>query len=62
MERFKNYALWVAIFALIGLFVDDLGLLEPTKYQTYVDAILVVLVSAGIISNPSLGKGYKDKI
>lgn len=61
MERFKNYGLWIAIASLIGLFVNDMGLLSPEKYQTYVDAILMVLIAAGIVSNPSNGKGFKDK-
>ncbi|WP_264189899.1 holin [Bacillus carboniphilus] len=60
-KRFKNYGLWVSVAALGGLFVNDLGLLAPDKYQAYVDAILAVLVAGGIINNPSLGKGYKDQ-
>lgn len=58
--KWKNYGLYLAIASLIGLFVNDLGLLAPDRYQTYADAILAILVAAGIISNPSNGKGFKD--
>jgi uncharacterized membrane protein len=61
MNRFKNYSLWVSLAALIGLFVNDAGLLAPEKYQQYVDAILTVLIAAGVITNPSIGKGFRDK-
>jgi uncharacterized membrane protein len=60
-KRWKNYGLWVSLFALIGLFVNDAGLLAPEKYQSYVDAILAVLIAAGVVTNPSIGKGFRDK-
>ncbi|TYR75592.1 holin [Rossellomorea vietnamensis] len=60
-SRFKNYALWVALASLIGLFVQDAGLLAPEKYDEYVNAVLAVLIAAGVIVNPSLGKGLKDE-
>lgn len=59
--RFKNYALWIAFASLVGLFVNDLGLLAPEKYEQYVNAVLSVLVAAGIVNNPSSGKGFKDQ-
>lgn len=59
-QRFRNYGLWVALAALGGLIVNDFGLLAPEQYQEYVDAILVVLVAAGVINNPEKGKGFKD--
>lgn len=62
MKRFKNYALWVAVAALLGMFLQDAGIgIAPEKYQNYVDAVLTILVFAGIINNPSNGPGYKDK-
>lgn len=61
MERFKNYGLWIAFASLVGLFVNDLGLLAPEKFDEYVNAIFAVLIAAGIISNPSNGKGFGDK-
>jgi uncharacterized membrane protein len=60
-KRWKNYGLWIALAALIGLFVNDAGLLAPEKYQQYVDAVLTVLIAAGIVTNPSIGKGFRDK-
>lgn len=60
-NRFKNYGLWLAIAALVGMAVQDLGLpITPEKYQNYVDAILWVAVLAGVINNPSKGKGFND--
>jgi uncharacterized membrane protein len=61
MSRFKNYGLWVALFALGGLIVNDFGLLAPEQYDQYVAAILSILVAAGVVSNPSIGKGFIDK-
>ncbi|WP_144700229.1 hypothetical protein [Fictibacillus phosphorivorans] len=60
-NKLKSRPLWIAFFALIGLFVNDVGLLTPEKYNQYVNAILSVLIAGGIITNPSLGKGYGDK-
>jgi uncharacterized membrane protein len=60
MSKYKNYGLWVALFALGGLFVNDFGLLAPEQYDQYVAAILAVLVAAGVVSNPSIGKGFTD--
>lgn len=62
MERFKNYALWVAVAALVGMILTDVGFgITPEKYDGYVNAILTVLVLAGIVNNPSKGNGFKDK-
>lgn len=61
MGKLKNYGLWVALASLIGLFINDLGLLAPEQYEQYVNAVLAILIAAGIISNPSQGKGFGDK-
>jgi uncharacterized membrane protein len=62
MSKFKNYGLWVAVAAFIGLILQDAGVIvTPEKFQGYVDIILNILVLAGIISNPSVGKGFTDK-
>lgn len=50
--RFKSYKFWVAVFALIGLIVTDLNLMDIGRYETYVQAILYVLVAGGIITDP----------
>lgn len=59
-DRFKNYGLWVALASLVGLVLNDAGLVAPAEYQTYVDALFAVLIAAGVITNPSIGKGYAD--
>lgn len=51
--RLRSYPFWVAVFALIGLFVTDFGLMELGHYEKYVDAILLVLVTGGIINDPT---------
>lgn len=65
-NKWKNYGLWAAIAALIPILVQSLGvydinILLPDNYEQLVATILNILVLAGIISNPSIGKGFKDK-
>jgi uncharacterized membrane protein len=62
MNKYKNYGLWVAVFSLIGIVLMDLvPTLDKGRYQEYVDIILSILVMAGIISSPQVGKWFKDK-
>jgi uncharacterized membrane protein len=62
MKRFKNYGLWVAVAALIGMILQDAGVsITPEKYDAYVNAILTVLVLAGIVNNPTSGRGFRDE-
>lgn len=57
--KWKNYGLWVSIASLLYMIFKDFGLqIDLTAWQTYVTAILGILVSLGIISNPENGKGY----
>jgi len=51
--RLQSYPFWVAVFALIGLIVTDLGLMDLGHYEKYVDAILLVLVAGGIVTDPT---------
>ncbi|MCY6484014.1 holin [Clostridium aestuarii] len=61
MEKFKNYGLWVSIFAFIPMVLEAFGLdILPGNYDQLVNAFLTILVLAGIISNPEKGKGYLD--
>jgi uncharacterized membrane protein len=61
MNRFKNYGLWVSVAALVGMILTDAHVgTTPEKYDGYVNAVLSILVLAGIINNPSSGNGYKD--
>ena len=62
-NRMKNYGLWVALFALLGMILSDtLGLkFLPDRYNQYVDVILVILVYLGIINNPTTeNKWFSD--
>jgi uncharacterized membrane protein len=62
MKRLKNYVLWVAVASLLGTGLLDMGIIPSLdKYNFYVDGILNILIVAGILNNPSLGKGFKDE-
>jgi len=62
MNRFKNVGLYVSIFAFIPLLLKGFGLdVLPANYNEIVSAFLGILVLAGILSNPSAGKGFTDK-
>ena len=54
--------LWVSIFALIPLILNAFGVkIVPEEYTEITNAILAVLVAAGIISNPTTtAKWYLD--
>ena len=62
LSRFKNYGLWVSIFALIPLVLQGFGVnILPGNYEEIVVALLGVLVMAGILNNPtSENTGYLD--
>lgn len=60
-NKFKNYGLWIALFSLLGLVLRDTNLLFPS-YGEYVDLIMYILIALGVVSNPSLGKGYTDTL
>lgn len=58
--KWKNYGLWVALGALVVMIVVDATNVTPEKVQGYVELVLGLLVAAGIVSNPSNGKGFVD--
>ncbi|MGV8164662.1 MAG: hypothetical protein ACLKAK_07380 [Alkaliphilus sp.] len=61
MKRLENYALWAAIFSFIPLLLEGFGLRVLAENYTEIwTAFLGILVIAGILNNPSLGRGYKD--
>jgi phi LC3 family holin len=61
MNRFKNYALWLGVASLILLVVQAFGVEVATdKYNEIVNAVLTVLVLAGVINNPTSGSGFRD--
>jgi uncharacterized membrane protein len=62
--RFRNYGLWVAASALVIdvlIYANVITVAESDQVQALVQRGLEVLVLAGIISNPSQGKGFIDK-
>jgi uncharacterized membrane protein len=60
--RSKNYGFWVALFALVGITLKVFGVkLVSNQYDQIVNAILVFLVAAGVVNNPTSGSWYKDK-
>lgn len=62
MERFKNYGLWLAIGSFIALLLQTFEVdLDLGKYEQLWNAFLSILVMAGILNNPSIGKGFRDK-
>ena len=62
MSRFKNYGLWVSVFAFIPLLLQAFGVnILPSNYVQLINALLGILVLMGIISNPTNGNGYIDK-
>ena len=62
LSRFKNYGLWLSIFALIPLILNLFGIRAiPEEYQEIKTAILTILIAVGIISNPTTeAKWYSD--
>ncbi|PGB21660.1 hypothetical protein COM06_29970 [Bacillus toyonensis] len=61
-EKFKNYGLWVALFAVLGMvLMDTVPHFNLGRYQEYVDMILYILIAAGVVSNPTAGKWFADK-
>lgn len=59
--KWKNYGLWVSITSILYMVLKDLGYqIDLTRWDTYVTAILGILVTLGVISNPESGKGYFD--
>jgi len=62
LKRFKNYGLWISIFAFIPLLLKGFNIdILPSNYSEIVSSFLGILVLAGIISNPnSNSTGYLD--
>lgn len=61
-QRIRNYGLWVSFASLVLLVVQAFGVqIDVGKYNNVVNAILTLLVSLGIINNPTTkNKGYGD--
>ena len=60
--KFKNYGLWISIASAILMLMQAMGLKFDLPYvNEIITSVLGVLVTLGIISNPSDGSGYADK-
>ncbi|MFP7414380.1 hypothetical protein [Priestia filamentosa] len=61
-KRWKNYGLWVGLAALLGMILQDVWSgFAPGRYEQYVDVVFYILIGAGVISSPLIGKGFSDK-
>jgi len=57
--KWKNYGLWISIASILYMVLRDIGIdIDLTKWQNYVTAILGILATLGVISNPEQGRGY----
>ena len=54
LERFKSWALWVSIAALIVFCVKEFGGIDISEtVNGLLDVLLPVLVAFGIVNNPT---------
>lgn len=62
LSRFKNYGLWVSLFALVPMILSAFGVkIVPDEYQIAVNSVLAVMVALGVINNPTTDtKWYSD--
>ncbi len=52
-NRFKSWALWLAVAALVGFVSKTYFNYEIPEFDTLVNMILIVLAGFGIINNPT---------
>lgn len=61
-SKFRNYGLWISIISAVLMLLQAMGLKFDVPYvNEIITSVLGVLVTLGIISNPSDGSGYSDK-
>lgn len=61
-EKLKNYGLWISIASCGVMILQACGLrIDVPIVNEIITAILGVLVTLGIISDPDKGSGYSDK-
>ena len=59
--KFRNYGLWISIISAVLMLLQAMGLKFDLPYvNEIITSILGVLVTLGIISNPSDGNGYTE--
>ena len=62
MNKWRNYGLWASLGSLTLLILQKSGYIPSVgEYQPFLDLFLATLSAAGIISSPTIGKGYTDK-
>ena len=61
-KRLKNYGLWVSVLALVPMVLEGFGVeILPDNYQMIATSVLGILVTAGILNNPTTAnKGFLD--
>lgn len=60
-EKFRNYGLWISIISAVLMILQAMGLKFDVPYvNEIITSVLGVLVTLGIISNPSSGSGFSD--
>ncbi|OLN21988.1 phage holin [Domibacillus antri] len=57
--RVRSLPFWVAIFALVGFILGEYGVYDAGRYQLLVDLILGILITGGIIIDPTTS-GVED--
>lgn len=61
-SRWKNKGLWISIAGLVYYSLDKLGFkIDLGEYNYLVNTITFILITAGILSNPTDSTGYIDK-
>jgi len=56
-NRFKSWALWLSVAALIAFVAKTYFGYEIPQFDTLVNLVLVVLTGFGLINNPTNPKG-----
>lgn len=60
-KRMKNKAFWISLIALAPLVAKTFGVeLVQDEFDQLANALLAVLVAAGIVNNPTAGTGFMD--
>ena len=61
-SKIRNNGLWISIISAVLMLLQAMGLKFDVPYvNEIITSVLGVLVTLGIISNPSDGSGYSDK-
>ena len=54
MNRFKSWALWTSVFALVAFCVKEFtGIDISDKVDTFLNLLLPILIGFGIVNNPT---------